>query len=78
MRLSDWLRKSGVTGEVFAERVGVTQSAISKIARGASWPEPDTIAAIERETKGKVTVGDILKTYQAAQRTRARHVAAAE
>jgi transcriptional regulator with XRE-family HTH domain len=70
MKLKDWLDDEKMTGTEFGDRIGVSQGAVSKIARGAFWPAAETIAAIERETKGKVTAADILETYQAAQAAR--------
>lgn len=67
MKLQDWLDAEKLTGAAFGERIGMSQGAVSKIARGAVWPEASTIAAIELETKGQVTAADILETYQAAQ-----------
>lgn len=64
MNLREWLDTKGIKGFAFAERVGVTQGAMSKIIRGVVWPEADTISAIERETGGDVTAADILATYQ--------------
>lgn len=67
MNLRDWLEQNGVTGVGFGERIGVSQGAVSKIARGLVWPEAETIAAIERETDGQVTAADILAAHQEAK-----------
>jgi DNA-binding transcriptional regulator YdaS (Cro superfamily) len=67
MNLRDWLETHDVTGVAFAERVGVSQGAMSKIIRGVVWPEADTISAIERATDGEVQAADILSTYQQAR-----------
>lgn len=67
MNLTDWLDKRGLTQDVFAGRIGMTQGAISKIARGKLWPSPSTICEIERETRGAVTASDLYATYQAAR-----------
>lgn len=67
MNLKDWLISRDMTASVFAERIGLSQGAVSKIVRGVVWPEAETIAKIERETKGEVTAADILATHQDAK-----------
>jgi DNA-binding transcriptional regulator YdaS (Cro superfamily) len=67
MKLKDWLTSRDMTASDFAELVGISQGAISKIVRGVVWPEADTISAIERATDGEVQAADILSTYQQAR-----------
>lgn len=80
MNLTDWLERRGLTQDVFAGRIGMSQGVISKIARGKVWPSPKTISEIERETRGAVTAADLYAAYQAARtpvrRGRRRHLTA--
>jgi transcriptional regulator with XRE-family HTH domain len=52
--LSSFLKKSGVTQSAFAQRVGVVQATISRLARGTVMPSIEVAVKIERETGGEV------------------------
>jgi transcriptional regulator with XRE-family HTH domain len=54
--LSSYLTESGVTQAEFAQRVGVGQPTISRLARGTQRPRVDVAVRIERESGGKVPV----------------------
>lgn len=58
MKLALYLSEEEMTDEAFGAKVGLSQSQISRIKRGISRPSWDTVAAIERETGGKVTASD--------------------
>lgn len=52
--LAEYLTQNGLTQSEFAERVGITQSVVSRLARRRIKPHIDLAAAIERETRGAV------------------------
>lgn len=52
--LSEWLLKKKLSGAAFAERIGIDQSALSKILLADRSPSLSTALAIARETKGAV------------------------
>ncbi len=58
MKLEDYLIKTGISDEEFAERIGLTKHAIRKYRSGARFPLKWVGLAIEKETKGKVAPND--------------------
>jgi transcriptional regulator with XRE-family HTH domain len=58
MKLSDYLEALGETHESFAQKIGVSQVAISRYANGQRLPRPHVLAAIIEQTKGAVTAND--------------------
>ena len=58
MKLKEWMRKNKVRQDVFAEEIGVTQSALSKICCGARTPLAGTMYRIAIATKGAVMPND--------------------
>lgn len=66
MTLEQYLRENGLTDAAFGELVNVSQSQISRIRRGVSWPSKDVVSAIEEATRGAVTANDILRVQQEA------------
>lgn len=68
MDLRDWRKsKMKITQAAAGELLGLSQPSLARIEAGEQWPTPDTIALIERGTKGAVTANDILARYQATQ-----------
>jgi transcriptional regulator with XRE-family HTH domain len=57
-KLASYLEANGLTQADFARRVGITQSALSKICNGGST-SLDTAVAIERESGGSVKATDL-------------------
>ena len=55
-QLSQYLTREGVTQSAFAERLGLTQATVSRLASGLLRPRLDTALAIERITAGAVPV----------------------
>ena len=66
MKLETYLKEKGLTDAAFGELIGVSQSQVSRIKRGVSWPSKDVLTAIALATKQKVTANDIL-SREAAQ-----------
>lgn len=64
MTLQDWFRAHPRSVTKFARTIGITRSAVHKIARGASFPRPKTIQLIEWATEGQVTATDLMESYQ--------------
>jgi transcriptional regulator with XRE-family HTH domain len=62
MKFSDWLKSSGLTQKEFAERIGVTQSAISHLRNNRKRPSFELMVKIEKATKGKVKLNDWRET----------------
>jgi transcriptional regulator with XRE-family HTH domain len=58
MKLGTWLAQSGLTQQTFGERVGCTESAVSRYVNGLRRPRLQIMRAIVRETKGAVTSDD--------------------
>ena len=64
MNLHDHLIETGQTESQFGERIGTSQSAVSKYRRGTRVPRPKIMAAIIRETEGKVTANDFVNSKE--------------
>ena len=58
MKLGAWLLQSNLTQQAFGERVGCTESAVSRYVNGLRRPCRKIMRAIVRETKGEVTADD--------------------
>lgn len=61
MKLEQYLRTKNLTDAEFGEKIGLSQSQVSRIRRGVSWPSKDVLAAIAKETNNRVTANDIMK-----------------
>jgi predicted transcriptional regulator len=59
MELKEYLRARGWTQEWFADRLNITQAAVSRYCRGER-PQANVLSAIIRETNGAVTANDFL------------------
>ena len=59
MKLDLYLKENGLTDAAFGERIGLSQSQVSRIRRGLSWPSKDVIASIAAATSNAVTANDI-------------------
>lgn len=66
MTLDEYLRTSDDTADALAARVGMSKASMSRTRKGKQNLSMDTIAAIVRETKGKVTADDLLIAREAA------------
>ena len=61
MKLSDWLKRNGVSRTEFARRIGVSPGAVTLICRDdGAWLSRDTAERIVAETGGAVTPNDFL------------------
>ena len=61
MKLTDWLRRNGVSRSDFARRIGVSPGAVTLICRdGGGWLSRETAERIVAETGGAVTPNDFL------------------
>lgn len=61
MKLMQYLTLHDLSPEVFAARVGVDRTTISRVARGVVNPSWPLMEAIYLKTKGEVTPNDFLK-----------------
>ncbi len=57
-KLAHHLKERGLTQVQFAERIGITQGALSKLCGESPRLSLETAAAIERETEGAVLITD--------------------
>lgn len=60
MTLSEYLSRHGLHQQAFAERVGLTQSTISRYVSGERMPKRQHLRRIMEETRGLVTPTDFL------------------
>ena len=60
MKLSDYLKKRGLTMTDFAFQVGCNKSTISRLVNELTEPDWATVRAINKATKGKVTANDFM------------------
>lgn len=67
-KLRTWRKSRKLTLAQFSERTGLSIGHLCKLERGQQWPGPDTMAVIEKSTRGAVTASDIVLDYQAAKR----------
>lgn len=58
MKLAKYLTDNGISQGDFAKAIGVTQVAVSRYANETRVPGLKLIFAIDKATKGKVTVKD--------------------
>jgi len=69
MKLSDWLRETGVPRVEFARRIGVTPGAITQICReNGAWLSRESAERIVVETDGAVTPNDFLDQLTPSQK----------
>jgi len=65
MKLEQYMRDRKITDAAFAVKVGLSQSQVSRIRRGVSWPSKEVVEKIAAATNNKVTANDILKAVSA-------------
>lgn len=58
MKIDEFLKKECLKQEVFAEKIGVTQGALSRYVNGVRLPPPSIMRAIYVATRGVVTPND--------------------
>jgi len=66
MTLTDYLAEQKMSHAAFAERIGVSQAAVTRYARGARFPHRAILAKIRDATGGAVTVSDFFEAREAA------------
>jgi len=59
MKLAEYLKQNDLTQKDFAEKIGVTQSAISQIIKGLSKPSAVTAWSIQEHTRGEVRAREL-------------------
>lgn len=60
MTLAEFLSSNGLSHSAFAERVGVSQVAVTRYALGHRVPRPEVLARIREATRGAVTANDFM------------------
>jgi predicted transcriptional regulator len=58
MTLAEYLAEHGLTHSAFAERIGTTQTAVTRYASGRRVPRPRQMRRIIIETGGAVSAND--------------------
>lgn len=61
MHLADYMSTNGLGDEDVAKEIGRSRATVSRIRRRKVRPDWDTIRAIEKFTKGKVTANDFVR-----------------
>ncbi len=58
MTLSDYLKREGLTLDVFGQRTQLSAATISRLCRGINMPDWTTVHVIHEATAGEVTAND--------------------
>jgi transcriptional regulator with XRE-family HTH domain len=66
MKLAQYLKDNEVKVTDFAEKVGVTATALQRYIDGERRPKAEVLEAIHRETNGKVQPNDFFGFTEAA------------
>lgn len=61
MKLADYLETKNIKPAVFARKIGKHRSSVLRFCKGTRKPDIETLEAIHRETKGKVTAKDFFQ-----------------
>lgn len=61
MRLSDYLKKKGLSDKAFAEMTGLHYTEVWNYRTGRRLPRADKVAAIEEATRGRVRARDFVE-----------------
>lgn len=61
MDLGDYLESRNISEKEFAEMIGVTGTSVAQYLRGGRIPKLKTALLIEKVTKGKVKIADLIK-----------------
>ncbi len=67
MKLADYLATEKISHAAFAQRIGVSQAAVTRYARGLRFPHRGILARIKSATDGAVTFRDFLDLAEAAE-----------
>lgn len=59
MKLSEYLKKYGLTHKEFAEKVGIARTQITRIINKTKNPSAHLMKTIEEVTNGEVTMQDL-------------------
>lgn len=66
MNLTKWRDNEKLSQAAAGERLGLSQSTISRIEAGEQWPDPETLAKIIEGTEGRVTADDLLRPFRSS------------
>lgn len=64
MKLKQYLKEADLTHKAFGERIGATEHAVKKWARGERVPRPEHMASIFSATGGIVTANDFFASEE--------------
>lgn len=68
MKLETYLSEHELTDEAFAALINRNQSTVSRLKRGVTRPDWQTLAAIANATDGAVTANDFMPVPQSLKR----------
>lgn len=60
MKLADYLAHAALTDQAFADKIGMSQSAVNRLRRGETRPDWETASKIAHATDGAVTANDFM------------------
>lgn len=69
MELKEYLFRNNLTIQALADRMHYTRTRLSLLVHGHIKPSRKMAMLIEKETDGKVTLKDLMKTYKNRQNT---------
>ncbi len=63
MNLHEYLYEADETAAAFAERAGLSESAVSRLRNGETWPDPPTIQAVLTASGNKITLDGLYQAW---------------
>jgi plasmid maintenance system antidote protein VapI len=70
MELKEYLFRNNLTIQALADRMHYTRTRLSLLVHGHIKPSKKIALLVEKETEGKVTLKDLVKTYNNRQKTK--------
>ncbi len=71
MLLDDWMTREDVTSSALGREIGTSPQAANRYRKGSRFPRLEHIDAIEKFSKGAVTVADHYQAHRAYKARRA-------
>jgi len=68
MSLDEWLWEQRMLNHEFALATGFTRAMVTRLRKAEVLPRADTVAVVEKITKGAVRAADMVAAYQANRR----------
>ena len=61
MTLDRYLTDNNLSNAAFGVLIGVSGEAVRRYRNGTRWPDRETLLAIEKATRGRVTANDFVR-----------------